>query len=169
MDYKHYLSKGIWSIHEASYLLSGFDPDFNGTANDPTGKIKKMRDLLKASQLTGKLKHGILTFRGYTGNEYGYEPKVIIKWAISEQIELPEQLQNFHQPTTPLTQPTHTSELLEIMRHCIAENWENHDPENPPSNELIKQWFTDNYPDKRTISPSIIKAMNTIMRPKKYK
>lgn len=42
MDYNHYLRKDIWSIHEASYLLSGFDPDINGHPYDPENKIKKL-------------------------------------------------------------------------------------------------------------------------------
>ena len=141
MDYQHYLNKDIWRIQEACYLLAGFDPKL--TPDDPDGKIEKINDLLEASLLAGKLKRRILG-KYYTGNDYGYEPKIIIEWAISKQIEIPEQLQNYHQPTTPTTPTiTHTSELLEIMQHCIAETWENHDPKRPPSNELINQWFDD--------------------------
>jgi len=92
MDYKYYLMKDVWSIWEASHLLAGFDPKLNAPY-DPDGKIKEIGNLLKASVSVGKLKSCCILGRYYTGNDYGYEPKIIIEWAISKQIELPEQLQ----------------------------------------------------------------------------
>ena len=64
---------------------------------------------------------------------------------------------------------THTSELLKIMQHCIAEVWENHDPKKPPTNELIIQWFDDNYKNNKLLTNNMKAAMSSIMRPQKYK
>lgn len=72
--------------------------------------------------------------------------------------------------TRELPQKTaHTSELLEIMQHCIAEVWENHDPKNPPSNALIFQWLDDNYKDSTLLTSNTKSAICTVMRPQKYK
>lgn len=66
----------------------------------------------------------------------------------------------------------HHSELLDIMHTAIAEFWENHDPNNPPKNDVIELWISEKYAElinKRVLSKHIIKSMCTIMRPQIYK
>jgi len=63
----------------------------------------------------------------------------------------------------------HTSELLDILEHAIADNWDEHAPLNPPTNDSIDQWFTDNYKDTKVLSKVMRDSMRTIMRPLKYK
>ena len=63
----------------------------------------------------------------------------------------------------------HTSELLEIMNRCIAENWENHNPRNPPTNDRLEAWFEENYQGNKLLSGKIKTAMLAIMRPSEYK
>jgi len=100
-------------------------------------------------------------------------------WAIKLNLVLdvpegyPKKAQHTHKSTSELLEntlkTTHTSELLEIMQHCIAETWENHDPKRPPSNELINQWFDDNYKNNKLLTNNMKVAMRSIMRPEKYK
>jgi len=100
-------------------------------------------------------------------------------WAIKLNLILdvpkgyPKKAQHTHKSTSELLenlpQTTHTSELLEIMQHCITEIWESHTPKNPPTNELINQWLNDNYKDNKLLTANMKSAMCSIMRPEKYK
>jgi len=138
VDYNYYLKKDVWSIFEASYLLSGFDPNFNGTANDPDKKIKKIDDLLKASVSVGKLKHCCILGKYYNGNEYGYEPKIIIEWAISKQIELPEQLQKKTEERKSQIDSAHFN-TKKAHTNNAPKPWKIHNTQDP---KPAQEWYT---------------------------
>lgn len=61
---------------------------------------------------------------------------------------------------------SHKSQLLTIMDEAIAELWENHDPKNPPTTDLVKAWFKEKGYDRSNIE---MEAIDKIMRPDRYK
>ena len=74
--------------------------------------------------------------------------------------------------TTTKPSYTHTSELMQLMDKAIIEFWENHDPKNPPTGEVVKtwlkqEWLRQGYTEELSIRKS--DAIDLIMRPLRYK
>lgn len=86
----HYLKKDLWSIHEASYLLNGFNPNDKPRKRSRSykEKIKRTYELIHSSITAKSLKYFCIN----GGGQYLFKPMNIIEWAKSKQLELPKQL-----------------------------------------------------------------------------
>lgn len=185
VDYESWLKQDLWTKYEASFLLCGLEPDgyCQRGVYDPTSskfsysrsdykRINEMDSLIEGSIETNKLKADSNIFKGQL---HSFQPQKIIQWALEKDLkDIPQPLIDWYekqigQHGKELKKRTHTSELLDLMELAIMEFWENHDPENPPSNPAIEAWLRRNAPENIDFSENMIKAICSIMRPEKYK
>jgi len=177
-----------WKLHDtltivqAALLMAGVDPageqDYvlqNQEINRPAN-FTAYFEAIKSSIRSEKLK---ADFEFYGGSGNSYEE---VNWGESiidaEELRAWLLLKGFKsafffgeevKSSAAQEKRKHTSELLEILEHAITDNWEGHDPLNPPTNDSIDQWFADNYQNTKGISNVIRESMRTIMRPLKHR